>query len=64
MAELISPSPSTHSDNVTRVFHKLTNGGDKLTEDQFVHALTKELSLNLSKEEAKRLFGLHETVFF
>ena len=56
MAELISPSPSTHSDNVTRVFHKLTNGGDKLTEDQFVHALTKELSLNLSKEEAKRLF--------
>jgi hypothetical protein len=38
------------------VFHKLTKGADTLTEDQFVHALTKELSLNLSKEEAKRLF--------
>jgi uncharacterized membrane protein YgcG len=54
MTTLKQPSGS-HLDAV-RVFNKLTNNGEYLNQEQFCHALIDELDLNLSKEEANRLF--------
>jgi hypothetical protein len=47
---------SSPEQNVIEVFERLTDNGEYLNKEQFCRALIQELSLNLSRKEAERLF--------
>ena len=51
-------SSSQHDDPAEEVFKQITNNGNTLTQEQFVKALSI-LKLNLSIQEAQRLFLQH-----